>query len=199
MIRVQSPVIGNALRQALQLDAAGAMPMAADDVIVPVCIVGDVSRQLVTESIPVWQAAYAAAVAANYPYTVLRWQTAAPETNRIECTRLRLRSATQQTAYIGLADAIASSSSFQLPRRKIGSLQSSALTASTGSSNTATAPGTFLATVGLIVGLNANIDLEVRFDDPIILDLAGQNLVAIGNTVNTDLFASYDWREVRNG
>lgn len=43
---VQSPAIGNALRQALSLDAAGSMGMDAGLTVHPVCIVGDVRSQL---------------------------------------------------------------------------------------------------------------------------------------------------------
>jgi len=43
---VQSPAIGNALRQVLSLDAAGGLPLEASQTVHPVVIVGDVRAQL---------------------------------------------------------------------------------------------------------------------------------------------------------
>jgi len=43
---IQSPAIGNAMRQALSLDAAGGLPLEASSTVVPVCIVGDVRSQI---------------------------------------------------------------------------------------------------------------------------------------------------------
>jgi hypothetical protein len=63
---VQSPIIGNALRQALSLDAAGAMGLTMDPTIVPVALVADtVDRNAGRRSYSGW--GQSAAVAAQFP------------------------------------------------------------------------------------------------------------------------------------
>jgi len=68
---IQSPSIGNALRSALSLDAAGGLPLDMATTVHPVCIVGDVRAQLGSSTRSYSGYRNAGAVAANYSKVAL--------------------------------------------------------------------------------------------------------------------------------
>ncbi len=196
MTKVQSPIIGNALRQALGLDAAGGMPMEADTTIVPVAIVADVREQLTTSIIPSWHYSFVSpAVAAEYPYCQLEWAaSAAPRPFRLLLDKITVWSPTAQVIWVGEVDSAHPITQRGLPRRKQTSLLGAALAGRVGYGTTVTVPGTFILQQ-YISRVVANEPIVINFDTPLIIDKENSGIVLMGNTVNTELYASFEWRE----
>lgn len=198
-IRVQSPVIGSALRDALNLAAAGGMPLFASDTIVPVAVVANVEDQVQQNRVDGWQLAIGNATAAQYTYATLEWQAAGIDygTEYVEVHGVWLNSATAQRVYIGQMAAPAITSTVGLPQIKRGSQVASALSCRAGTSSTASIPTTFLPRLAGQTVLPVNTPIYHSFNRPIILDQPGQALVVIGSTVNLELYASFEWEEYR--
>lgn len=199
-IRVQSPVIGSALRDALNLAAAGGMPLWASDTIVPVAVVADVQTAVQQNRIDAYQLAISPAVAAQYSWAALEWQGGAAEqyrTEYVEVQGVHLNSSNSTRVYIGLATAPALTPGVGLPQVKRSSQLGSALVGRVGYGSTLTVPTTFLPRLGGITVLQSNVDLYYKFDRPVILDVNSTALVCINSGVNADLYASFEWSEYR--
>jgi hypothetical protein len=77
-VGIQTPVIGNALRIALGLNAAGSMPMDMETTVIPVVMVGDVRAQLNSGQVGFSSFKSAAAVAAQFGQVMLEVPVAHP-------------------------------------------------------------------------------------------------------------------------
>lgn len=196
MTKVQSPLIGNALRQALGLDAAGAMPMDADTTIVPVAVVADVREAIQQAQTSAWHYSFISpAVAAEYPYVSCEWLSGSlPRPYRLLVDKVTIWSPTAQPFWIGLTQSPPAITLRGLPIRKQSSLLPASLAGRVGYGTTSTAPGSFI-TLAYISRLVANERVEVTFPDPVILDREGSACVVMANQVNTELYASFEWRE----
>lgn len=195
MSRVQSPEIGNALREVLALDGSGAFPLDAAGTIVPVAIVADVREQLDRSEVDAAGFGFVSpGVAAQYPYVQLEWNGLASAALAIRCRKIRIWSGTSQLIYVGLGPALAGAAS-ALPRRKLGSLQAAPLAGRVIAGTNATAPLTLVPTFSQVVR-NPAFELTLNYDaHPWELDLPQQALIVMGATVNTELFVAFDWDE----
>jgi len=199
-IRVQSPVIGSALRDALNLAAAGGMPLWASDTIIPVAVVANVQDAVQQNRIDGYQLAYSPAVVGSYSFCALEWQAPPAvqyDTEFVQIEGVHLNSSNSTRVYFALSPAVAITPGVGLAQVKRSSQLGSALACRVGYGATATAPTTFLPRAAAITVLQSNVDLYYKFDRPLVLDLAATALVAITSGTNADLYASFEWSEFR--
>lgn len=197
--RLQSPEIGNALRQALTLTGAGGMPMDMARTVAPVAIVADVRDLLNRNEISAQHYGLVdPAVAAQYPYALLEWQAAAAgrEFRDILVDRIVVTSATTTFFYLALGNALLAGASTALPRRTLSSLQSAATVGRVISGTSVNAPGVALPTRALIRRTVAGNECVFDFrHQPLVLDEPTSMCVVMGDVVNTTLYATFEWRE----
>lgn len=196
MTRVQSPSIGNALRQALALDAAGGLPLTMEDSIVPVAIVADTAeRNAGRRHYSGW--AQSAAVAAQFP-TVTLGITGDPGSNFRyavpEYVHIRAGTATFVYWRLGINSPPATLDAVPRELRTDGS-SPGALSVVRG----ATAVGVTAAQQNGLFYLPANVPLvfklpymEIRSPSP-FATIAG--ITFQGDVANVDMVAEFSWDE----
>lgn len=197
MTRVQSPEIGNVLRTALQLDAAGGMPMTASTDIVPVAIVADLSDQLRRKFTAVSGVGFQAAVAAEFSMGVLHFASDRG-VKRLLIDSITIASTGAGTFWWGFAAITAPP--FVLtatydPKRKQSSLMGGGL-AGIVYNSTALNPATTEVTNKLgVVYLAANSTTRIILTEPIVVDTGLMDFVVMANTANITLYTTFEWRE----
>jgi len=191
---IQTPVVGNALRDRLGLDAAGRMPLTMSDEVMAVAIVADVRDLIDSSPVDCFNYVSAPQVAARWTRCALQFQAnIVPKASRIIIDAVTLFSGTTQLIYCGLINPPIGLNTQALPQRKISSVARTQTNARAVYDDTGASP-----TVGdyaFVIGLTGNAPQRIIFEHPIILDRPDDVFVLACLTVNTTLVASFEWRE----
>lgn len=191
---IQTPVVGNALRERLGLDAAGRLPLTMSDEVVPVAIVADVRDLVDSSPIDCMGWCNSPAIAAQWARAHLEFTALqAPEVTRIYLDAMTLVSNTTQFVYATLKDVLPLPNVSALPQRKLSSLVTAATAGAVYQDSALAGPTT--VDMGAVFALNANTPFRVDFDHPIVIDRRSDSFSVLANTVNTNLFAWFEWRE----
>lgn len=197
MIKVQSPDIGNLLRIALQLDAAGGMPMDALTTIQPVALVADLSDQLRRKFTAVAQGAFQSAVAAEYSSCVLHFNnTVGVKRILLDAMYVSLATAGQINWGFddGYTDPPFTLTTWRPAKRKQSSLVGGGLAGNVYTTTTIAAPGVEIANIFGIASLPTTVT-RIPFAQPIVIDSGTSDFIVAAATANVSLTACFEWRE----
>ena len=191
---IQTPIIGNALRERIGLDAAGRMPMTMGDEVIPVAIVADVRDLVDSSPVDVMGYAIGPAVAARYTRCGIQFQQGIrPAATRIIIDSMTLVSNTTQFVYATLKSVLPAFNITANPQRKLSSLALAQTNARVWYDDAAAFPAG--GDLAFSFSLIANTPLRIVFEHPIILDRQGDVFAVCAGTVNTNLVGGFEWRE----
>lgn len=199
MTKVQSPEIGTALRTSLSLDAAGGMPLEFDQTIIPVAVVADVRELLTNKYIAVSQASEELAAVGENSYAALSWDSGtATRAKRLLLDAVTISTSVATALFMGFVPGGYPGNLLGLPRRKLGSLQSSAVTGRVVSDTSVNAPAVEIPNLVGAFRISSATPLRVVFNEPIILDGESQAFVVGTSTANLIMHTFWEWREERS-
>lgn len=193
---IQSPVIGNALRQALDIDAAGGLPLAMEQLVLPVAVVADVRAQLNQGVVGYSNLRIVLPVAGQFSQCSLEIQAVnATRVTRVVPRRIQLRASgalpiywrLQQGGIAGAVDAV--------PRRLDSALVTSQAAARVIGGTTAVAPNIAIAH-GILYADATPVVWEPPIDVILTPDpTTNAALIFEGITANVGLALSCEWEE----